>query len=343
MLFGTLYPTESGLRDLMDARHVECFTCGCRTRWSFPRAVVRLGVFLRRQRIDILHTHLFEPSVVGLLAARLARTPTRVVTRHYSDYHTRIDKRWHVRVDRLCTRLADAVIGVSAHTAQHLITVERAPAAKVHAILNGIDFERVREPSAATRLRRREELGGGRCYLLLVAARLHPEKGYEHLLAAMARLKGRLDRPVRLLVAGSGPLESHYRGLARDLGCADVVQFLGFREDIVELMTAVDVVVLPSVAEAFGFVLTEAMYLGVPLVATRVGGIPEIVDDGVDGLLVPPADPTALADTIAELLADESRRQKMATAGRAKVVTRFRFETMVRRYEALYDRLQRQR
>jgi hypothetical protein len=88
--------------------------------------MIRLARILRRKKIDILHTHLFEPSVVGLLAGALARTPMLIETRHYSDYHTRINKKWHVRLDQLCTRLSDRVIAVSQHTADHpLMSSER--------------------------------------------------------------------------------------------------------------------------------------------------------------------------------------------------------------------------
>jgi len=115
-----------------------------------------------------------------------------------------------------------------------------------------------------------------------------------------------------------------------------MVSFLGFRKDSPDLMAAADVVVLPSLAEAFGLVLTEALYLGTPVVATRVGGIPEIVDDGVDGTLVPPADSRALASAILDLLENPQRRERLAGAGREKVMRRFRFEDMVRSYEDIY-------
>ena len=104
-------------------------------------------------------------------------------------------------------------------------------------------------------------------------------------------------------------------------------------------MAAADLFVLPSVAEAFGLVLTEALYLGTPVVATRVGGIPEIVTDGSDGLLVPPANPPALADAITELLNDPERRSRMAGAGREKIMGKFRFDEMVQAYEAIYQQL----
>jgi glycosyltransferase involved in cell wall biosynthesis len=301
--------------------------------------MVALARCLRRERVDVLHTHLFEPSVVGLLAGVLARTPVRVMTRHYSNYHTRIGKQWHVRADRLCNKMSHAIIAVSQHTADHIVTEEATRAAKVHVILNGIDFSRVRvsDPSAPARLRR--ELGAAERPLLLLPGRLHPEKGQSHLFRALPLVRQRLSPKPLVLVAGDGSFEAVYRAEVRSLGCDDLVKFLGFRTDLPDLMAAADLVLLPSVAEAFGLVLAEALYLGVPVVATRVGGIPEIVSDGIDGILVPPADSGALAEAITELLSDEPRRRKLAGSGRAKVEERFRFEDMVRRYEQLYDRL----
>lgn len=339
MFFGTLQPMAPWLRAYMESQGVECFSCDCQRRSSYPLGMLRLARFLRRQRIDILHTHLFEPSVIGLQAGVLAGVPQRVMTRHYSDYHTRIHKKWHVRLDQLCIRLSHGVIAVSEHTAEHMISQEGARPNKIHTVLNGIDFDRVRlsSPEAPARLRREFAPSDGP--LLLMVGRLHPEKGYQFLFEALTKLKGRLDRPVRLLVAGQGPLEDFYRRMVQSLGCADAVEFLGFRKDVADLMAASDLVVLPSVAEAFGLVLTEALYLGTPVVATRVGGIPEIVTDGIDGVLVPPADSQALADALADLLRDPERRARMAGSGRQKVQARFKFEDMVRAYEAIYKRL----
>jgi glycosyltransferase involved in cell wall biosynthesis len=294
---------------------------------------------LRTRQVDILHTHLFDPSVVGLTAGALARTPVRTMTRHYSDYHTRIQKRWHVRLDQLCTALCHRVIAVSEHTAEVMRGEEGAPAGRVRVILNGIDFERVRlsTPKAPQALRRQFAPNGE--FLLLQVARLHPEKGHEHLFRALAAIRARAARPVRLLVAGSGSFEAEYRRQVRELGVEEMVVFTGFRRDIPDLMAAADVLVLPSVAEAFGLVLAEALYLGTPVVASRVGGIPEIVRDGVDGLLVPPGSPEALAQALLEVSQDEGLRQRLAGAGRERMIETFRFEPMMRRYEALYQEM----
>jgi glycosyltransferase involved in cell wall biosynthesis len=336
MYFATLKPISPELRDCMTSNDVDVLSCGARTRAGFPFATLRLARFLRRECIDILHTHLFEPSVIGLQAGVLAHTPGRVMTRHYSDYHTRIDKRWHVRVDQMCTRMCHDVIAVSAHTARHLVEVEGAPPEKVHTIVNGFDATRIELPDPSERERLRQQLGAGDAHLLVVVGRLHPEKGYDHLFRALPKLRTRTHRPFILLVAGSGPFEEEFRRQVAALGCQREVSFLGFRQDAPTLMAAADVVVLPSVAEAFGIALAEALYIGTPVVATRVGGIPEIVDDGVDGVLVPPASSDALAYAIADLLDDPDRRGRMTGAGREKVLRRFSFELMVRQYEALY-------
>jgi glycosyltransferase involved in cell wall biosynthesis len=339
MYFATLNPIAPWLREYMEAQGVECFSCDCRTRAEYLSGIFRLARFLRGHRVDILHTHLFEPSVIGLLAGVLAGTRTRVMTRHYSDYHTRIRKRWHVRLDQLCTRLSHAVIAVSQHTADHLVSEEGAAQEKVCVVLNGIDFGRVEVsgPDARERLRREFAPDGG--HLLLIVARLHPEKGHHYLFEALPEARRRANAPVRLLVAGAGPFEEAYKSEVRALGCEDIVSFLGFRKDSADLMAAADLLILPSVAEAFGLVLAEALYIGTPVVATRVGGIPEIVDDGVDGVLVSPGDSKALADAITDLLGDSDERGRLAGRGREKIAMRFRFEEMVRSYEAVYTQL----
>ena len=337
MYFGTLNPIAPWLREYMESQGVECYSCDCRNRAQYPMGMIRLARFLRKKKVDILHTHLFEPSVIGLLAGLLARKPLRVMTRHYSDYHTRINKKWHVRLDQLCTRLSHAVIAVSRHTAEHMIETEHAPRQKVHPVLNGIDFDRAKISSSDAAARIRREFVAEDASLLVIIARLHPEKGHHYLFQALPEVRRNARRPVKLLVVGAGPFDRTYREEIRALECDDMVSFVGFRQDAADLIAAADLVILPSVAEAFGLVLTEALYLGTPVVATQVGGIPEIVDDGVDGVLVAPANSAALADAIVQLLNDGERRSRMAGAGREKVCERFRFDEMVRSYEAVYQ------
>jgi len=340
MLFGTLGVISPEFRRVIEGQGVQVVSLESSSRCSYPTRLVRLVAALRTLRVDILHTHLFDPSVIGLIAGTLACVPIRVMTRHYSDYHTRIRKTWHTRVDRMCTRLAHSVIAVSHQTRRVMLEEEGAPAAKVVVIHNGIDLSRVVAPSAQEMAALRRELGlGDDVAVLAVVGRLHPEKGQEYLFRAMPRLLAATGGKLRLLVAGAGPFRQAYEREVSALGVEGAVRFLGFRTDVTRILAASDVVVVPSVAEAFGLVLAEAMAMQRAVVATRVGGIPEIVEDGVTGILVPPASPEALADAILSLLRDPARRAQLGEAGRRRVVETFRFETMMKRYEALYEAL----
>jgi glycosyltransferase involved in cell wall biosynthesis len=340
MLFGTLGAITPDLRRRMEEHGVEVVSLDASSRLAYTRALPATVGALRRLGIDILHTHLFEPSVVGLIAGTLASVPVRVMTRHYSDYHTRIRKTWHTRLDRMCTRLAHSVIAVSHQTRRVMLEEERAPAAKVVTIHNGIDLSRVVAPSQQEVADFRRELDlSDDVAVVAVVARLHPEKGQEYLFRALPRLLAATGGKLRLLVAGTGPFREAYEREVSALGVGATVRFLGFRADVTRILAASDVVVLPSVAEAFGLVLAEAMAMQRAVVATRVGGIPEIVADGVTGILVPPASPTALADAIWLLLRDPARRAQLGEAGRRRVIESFRFETMMKRYEGLYERL----
>lgn len=339
MMFATLNPIAPWLKELFEAQGIKCFSCDCKSRKDFPFGMLRLAKFLRKEKVDIFHAHLYEPSIVGLWAAVLARTPYRVMTRHHSDYLTRMNKPIHIKLDQMCTRLSHRVIAVSEHTAEHLIETEGAPREKIDVVLNGIDFERVQVSGADAREKIRKEFDAGDSHLLLIAARFHPEKGYYHLFDALPLLKENVNKPFKLLIGGRGGFEKDFRDYVTRLNCDDVVRFLGFRKDIADLMTGVDLFVLPSLAEAFGLVLTESIYLGTPVVSTKVGGIPEIVEEGVDGVLVPPADSVALADAIADLLNDEEKRKAMSGHGREKIIQKFQFRDMVRNYEKVYQKL----
>jgi len=339
MFFGTLGVVTPELRRSVEEQGVQVLSLDSGSRLSYPRRLPAVVASLRHLRIDILHTHLFDASVVGLTAGVLAGVPLRVMTRHYSDYHTRIGKRWHIGLDRMCTRLAHSVIAVSHQTRRVMLAEEGAPAEKVVVIHNGIDLSRVKSPSYEEVAELRQELDLDNCAMLSVIARLHPEKGHEYMFRALPRLLLATGGKLRLVVAGAGPFRELYERQVAGLGVEGAVRFLGFRTDIARILSASDVVVLPSVAEAFGLVLAEAMAMEKAVVATRVGGIPEIIQDGVTGVLVPPASPEALADAILSLLRDPFRRAQLGRAGRRRVEEAFRFEGMMKGYEAMYETL----
>ena len=339
LTFATLKPMAPWLEAFFHDRGIETFSCNAGGRMRYPVTILKLARRLRLNGCEVFHAHLFDPSVVGLTAASLAAVPARILTRHYSNYHTRINRTLHVQLDRWCTSRSHHVIAVSNETAEHLIQVEGASKGKVSVIHNGLDFERVKVSGPEARARIRAELELGETFVFLVAGRLHPEKGYEHLFNAVRLLRSRIERPFIVLVAGRGPFLERYEELVRTLGIADCVRFLGFRNDLPDLMVASDLFVLPSVAEAFGLVLAEALFLGRPVLATRVGGIPEIVDDGIDGRLVPAGDPGALSAGMEAFLLGTLRLPGQGEAAVQKVMMRFNFEQMLRKYEAVYERV----
>lgn len=339
VLFASLNEFAPWLYEYMESQGVECFSCDAKSRKDYISSIFKLSAYLKKEKVDILHVHLFDPSIVGLLAGVIAGTKYRVMTRHYSDYHTRINKNWHVRLDKMCNRLSHKIIGVSEHTSDHIAEVENTPREKVITIYNGIDFDRVKPSDDDFRTRIRREFDAENKFLILTTGRLHPEKGYPYLFKAVAKLREKVKKPFVWIIAGKGIFENEFRQQVTDLGCNDVIKFIGFRKDIPDLMSAADVFVLPSVAEAFGVVFAEAIYLGTPIVATKIGGIPEIVTDGVDGILIPPADSEALANTLADLLNQPEKLKSLANKGREKVIGKFEFEDMTRNYEAVYEDL----
>ncbi len=339
VLFASLGEFAPWLREYMESQGVECFSCDARSRKDYLWAILKLRKFLKQENVDIIHVHLFDPSIVGLLSAVLAGTKYRVMTRHYSDYHTRIDKRWHVRLDKMCNRLAQRITGVSEHTSRHVIDVENTPPEKVVTIYNGIDFDRVKPSDDDFKSRIRKEFEAEDKFLILTTGRLHTEKGYPYLFPAARELKRLTKTPFVWLIAGKGPFEAEYRQTVLDLGCGDVIKFIGFRNDIPDLMSTADVFVLPSVAEAFGVVFAEAIYLGTPIVATKIGGIPEIVSDGIDGILIPPADSDAIANTLADLINNPEKLRSLAGTGKQKVIDKFLFDEMTRKYESICEEL----
>jgi len=275
-----------------------------------------------------------------MFSATLAGVPVKVVTRHHSDYHFRGGKWAHLALDRLTMDLSDGVIAVSNHTRDFLLIREKVQSAKVRAIHNGIPEDRIPpvDPGALEAVRQSLGLASG--VSVLLPGRLHPEKGTDILFKAVRVLKDR-GLTVRVLLAGEGPFRQPFEEDVRRLGLQDQVSFLGFREDVVDLMRAVDLVVLPSRVEAFGLVAVEALAAGAPLVASSVGGIREIVADGVNGVLVPPENEMALALEMHGILTDPARREAIRAKAGSGVLESFGCPMMVERYEEFYGTLLR--
>jgi len=202
---------------------------------------------------------------------------------------------------------------------------------------NGVDLARFDLPVAACALRREFGIPGG-APLLGVVARLEPEKGHRYLIEAMpAILRGASE--TWLVIVGEGSQDGELKALAASLPppVAERVVFTGRREDVAAITGEIDVAVLPSLREAQGISILEAMARRKPVVASAVGGIPEVLTNGLDGLLVPPADPAAMAEACIRLACSPELRRRMGEAGRATVEARFSLDAMVRQIEEIYD------
>ena len=306
-----------------------------------PRAITRLAGLVRERDISLVHAHLPFAGLVARLAVKLARVRGLVYTEHnvLSCYNPAI----HL-MDRLTYRMDDATIAVSDGVAKSAAAWPLARPSRLSTISNGIGVE-ILQREGPTQVEVKESLGipAGNMVVGNVA-HIRPEKGHEYLLEAIRQVKDRVPN-VTCVVIGrekeSGDLARLERK-AGDLGVRDNFIFTGFRTDARDLIRGFDVFVLSSLHEGLPIALLEAMAVGKTPVVTGVGGVPEVVSDGVEGYVVQPRNPAALADRIVKVLQDDSLRARMSRASAETVDERFGMKRMVREVEQIYlDVLQR--
>jgi glycosyltransferase involved in cell wall biosynthesis len=343
-LAGRIAPTifcldaVGALGERLQAEGVEVVCLGRRPGRDW-RVAWRLARELRARGVEVVHAHQYTPFFYAALAKLLLfpRPPRLIFTehgRHYPDIVSRL-RRITNRV--LLHRSADAINACCAFSANSLHRIDGFPARRVEVIENGIDLSRYDPATDRIALRRSLGLDPGRCYLACVA-RFHPVKDHATLLHAFARIAAARD-DADLLLAGDGPLRGELEALVERLGITGRVRFLGVRSDVPELLRAVDAFTLTSVSEAASLTLLEAMASRLPVVVTAVGGNPEIVRDGVEGLLVPRGDVAATADAFLCLLGDPAAAAAMGEAGRARVEERYQLSRTINAYWRLYQQL----
>jgi len=300
-------------------------------------AALRLARFMRQRGVEIVHTHLFVGGVFGRLAALLARVPVMVTTEQNAYAPGHLLPRMQVLTDALLARMTDRLVAVSQGTRDYLIQVERVPPAKIEVVPNAIPWPRPVPPPQAEAVRR--DLGAeGRFPFLGTVARLTPQKGLSYLLQALTRLRARFPN-LYCVIVGEGELRAELESLARRLGLENHVRFCGLRRDVPAILQNLDLFVLPSLFEGLPVALLEAMAAGRPVVATRVAGSSEVIEDGVNGRLVPPADAVALAEAMAALLNDRERAEALARRGQERVRQRYAIDRVARAYERIYEEL----
>jgi glycosyltransferase involved in cell wall biosynthesis len=294
----------------------------------------KLAKFFRRESVSVVHAHQYAP----LFYSSLARLPSRRIpilfTEHGRDYPDY--RRWkRVWANRFLTSGKDRFVAVGQYVRNALIKFEALPADRIDVIYNGRDL-RVYSPVRSLRDEVRDELGLSHDAIVIIqVARLNRLKDYPTALRVMGRLKSESPKTV-LVIVGEGEERQHVQSLVKELDLTASVRLLGERNDVSRLLQAADLFLLTSVSEGIPLTLIEAMAAALPCVATRVGGVPEIVSDGETGFLANPGDEHELARHILRLGADPQLRECAGRAAMARVLSRFDELPMLESYRQLY-------
>jgi glycosyltransferase involved in cell wall biosynthesis len=306
------------------------------TDWGCVR---RLAGLLRRERVDLIHAHQYTPFFYGVTARLLCRRPPVLFTEHGRWYP---DRRRVKRVvaNRLLIERRDRVVGVGESVRRALIGNEGIPAGRVGVVYNGIDLSAFSGPAPDRILVRREMGVSDGDLVALQVARLDSLK--DHATAVRAFERVARHRPdAKLVLVGEGPEEGAIRDEVRRRGLESRVHLLGLRSDVARLLRGADLLLLTSVSEGIPLTLIEGMASGLPVVATRVGGVGEVVDEGRTGLLAPSGDDAALAALILRLAGDPALRARMGRLGRERASALFSESRMHAAYLQIYREMLR--
>jgi glycosyltransferase involved in cell wall biosynthesis len=308
------------------------------------KALLLLMKFMRREKPTVVHTHTSKAGLLGRLAAWLTGVPIIIQTPHghvFYGHFGALPSKLFLVLERMAALITHRLVALTEREKSDYLRVRVAPARKLLTVHSGVRIQRyLLAPVNGHRMRASLGIHQDQPVIGFVGWLL-PVKGVRHLLRAMARVCRR--RPeVRLVCVGKGRLEATLKKDAQRLGIREKVLFLGWRGDVEIILPAVDILVLPSLNEGMGRVLVEAMAAGRPVVASDVGGIPDLVRNGENGLLVPPGDVPALANAILALLDNPESARQMGERGRT-VCRNFSLEAMIEKIERLYGELLEER
>lgn len=296
--------------------------------------ILRFARRLRQAKVDVLHAHEFAMAAFGGAAALLARMPVAATVHGKSWVADRARRRFAYRA---LHRLGMPVVAVSRDLAGFLSERLRLPPREIAVLPNGIPIPDLPADRLEARRAARAALHlPAEGPLAVCVGNLYPVKDHATLLRALPRLAN-----LRVAIAGRGAEETRLRSLSAELGVSDRVTLLGVRSDVNTVLAAGDLFVQPSRSEGLPLSILEAMAAGLPIVATRVGGVPEAVTDGETGLLVPPGDPGTLSEALAALLRDPPSSRALASAARRRAEREYSVQAMCERYRRLYDRIAR--
>lgn len=305
-----------------------------RNEFDLP-AILRLAWAMKRKKCLLVHFHDAHSAAVGSVAASLAKVPFRIITRRV-DFP--LKKNYFSR--RKYMKNVDAIIAISEGVKKVLVEGGVDPV-NVEVISSGIDFSSFEEDSSALTSKdylHREFSFAVDDYLVGIVAHLADHKGHQYLIQATKILKQQAPK-IKTIIVGEGPLSMELDRQAKELDVEDIIFFLGFRKDIPKILSSLDLFVLSSHLEGMGSSILDAMASRLPVVATKVGGIPEVVIHGETGLLVPPRNPSALARAILMLYSDKTLSSRLGQKGYELVHRKFSAEAMADKVVRLYEKV----
>ncbi|MGD8368801.1 MAG: glycosyltransferase family 4 protein [Desulfobacterales bacterium] len=303
-------------------------------------AVVRLTRFLARRRYHIVHTHNSKTGFIGRLAGKLAKVPVVVHTVHGFSFHDQeppLRRRLFRLLERAAAGWADRTIFISQPlidwARKERILKKGQPIAKIY---SGIEIEKFRPASKAQRREARNRWGIPKnAFVVGIVSKLWEGKGHATLMEAFSLWEASAKNS-RLVIVGEGPLRAELEDLARRKGQEGKILFTGFQPDVASVLAILDLAVLPSLFEGMGRVLLEAMAMGIPVIGSEVGGIPDLIRHGREGFLVPPGNPYALAAAVRVVIDNPHLAAAMGRAGLERVSGQFGARQMVRSIERVY-------
>jgi glycosyltransferase involved in cell wall biosynthesis len=303
------------------------------------RCVYRLASLLRRERVDLLHAHQYTPFFYGAISRLLGPRPPILFTEHgrwFPDY----PRPKRIVANRLLLGRRDRVVGVGRSVREALVRNEGLSPERVAVVYNGVDLDAITADGPDRQEARRAMGVGSDELVILQVARLDAIKDHSTAVRTLERVRRR-RADARLVLVGEGPEMEKIRELARQLGVSPGIRFLGLRTDVARLIPGADLILLTSVSEGIPLSLIEGMAAGLPVVATRVGGVVEVIEEGETGLLAPAGDDASLADAVLRVADEPDLRARMGRLGRERAQAMFSEGRMHSEYLQLYQEMLR--
>lgn len=339
-LFVTFAP-EGDFTESMKRRNIKTYSLNALNKKNFPQAACELWRILKTETPDIIHTHGFNPTVLGLNLAKLQKTKT-VLTRHHSDalhlLTSKIKRQFYLFLDRRNNYLSDYIIAPSKMVFECLVEWEKTPAEKVSIIPYGQSLERFDKVTPEIILQIRNELGMNNQMSLVCVSRLYIRKGHQYLFEALAPLiKGGLS--AKLYLVGAGEYREHLLSIADELGILNHIEFLGWRSDVLAIIGSADIIIHPSLEDALSQSLIESLMLRRPIIATDISGASDTLDGGKYGKLVKSANSEDLRAALIETIENLELAYKKAEKGRDYLLKYMSAGSVAAKYVKIYQNL----